>query len=173
MNSLSLQESYKVVNRMVSAKLSHSLDLEKIHSMLPNSEYFKGRPTMIKMKLPDVRYTILIFPNGRIQLLGKTVSDDYEYVRTYLQDRLRLDIPPFTVDAMTVVYKFSRPCHLKSITHSSSERFYEPELFPALLLTTWKPTHVALFASGTVVLTGVKCFNAMHEIVNEIKHIYL
>ena len=34
--------------------------------------------------------------------------------------------------------------------------FFEPEIFPAILLSTWKPAHVTLFANGRGMITGVK-----------------
>ena len=172
MTSLSSQDSYKVVNQMFSTKLHQSLNMFVIHSMLPNSIYFRGRPTMIKLKLPGAHYTILIFPNGRIQLLGKTTSDDHEYVRTFLHEHLKLNIPPFKLDVMTVVCKILRSYNLHKLQKCTPERFYEPELFPALLLSKWKPIHVSLFGSGSVVLTGVKSFDDVYKIIKEIKEIY-
>ena len=33
---------------------------------------------------------------------------------------------------------------------------YEPELFPAALISKWQPAHVTLFPNGKGVITGVK-----------------
>ena len=55
------------------------------------------------------------------------------------------------------VYHFDlrRRIHVNSV-HSSKDVFFEPELFPAILISKWKPSHVTLFANGKGMITGVK-----------------
>lgn len=33
---------------------------------------------------------------------------------------------------------------------------YEPELFPAALISRWLPAHIAVFHNGKVIITGLK-----------------
>jgi len=56
-----------------------------------------------------------------------------------------------------VVYHFTmnRKVRTNNIG-SSKDVFFEPEIFPAILLSKWKPTHITLFANGKGMITGVK-----------------
>lgn len=51
---------------------------------------------------------------------------------------------------------------------------YEPELFPALLVTEKTNVHVTLFANGKGVVTGVrsalKAIEALQQILRELRH---
>ena len=38
---------------------------------------------------------------------------------------------------------------------SNYELSYEPELFPAMLISRWLPVHVAVFHTGKVIVTGL------------------
>ena len=38
---------------------------------------------------------------------------------------------------------------------SNHELSYEPELFPAMLISRWLPVHVAVFHTGKVIVTGL------------------
>ena len=46
---------------------------------------------------------------------------------------------------------------LANYPHSAGNNgaFYEPELFPALQINKFLPTHIAVFSSGRCVLTGL------------------
>ena len=46
--------------------------------------------------------------------------------------------------------------NLLKIQHSNAHVFYEIELFPAVLIRSWEPAHVALFHNGHVIVTGIK-----------------
>ena len=46
--------------------------------------------------------------------------------------------------------------HISLATSSNHELSYEPELFPAMLISRWLPVHVAVFHTGKVIITGLK-----------------
>ena len=49
--------------------------------------------------------------------------------------------------------------------HSSKDVFFEAELFPAILISKWKPSHVTLFANGKGMITGVKSKQVALDII--------
>jgi len=51
---------------------------------------------------------------------------------------------------------------------SSHEIFYEPELFPAILISKWKPAHVTVFANGKGMITGVVYKKAALDILSQV-----
>ena len=65
-----------------------------------------------------------------------------------------------------------RPC-LSKIAHSNASLFYEVELFPAALITRWKPAHVALFHNGHVIVTGIKTpregYRVLRRLIRKLK----
>ena len=46
--------------------------------------------------------------------------------------------------------------------------FCEIEIFPAALITSWKPAHVALFHSGYVIVTGIKSVQEGHLVLQHV-----
>ena len=47
---------------------------------------------------------------------------------------------------------------------------YEPELFPAALLSKWKPAHVTLFPCGKGLVTGLTSTKCVIDIICEIEN---
>ena len=50
----------------------------------------------------------------------------------------------------------------------SKDFSYEPELFPAALLSMWHPIHVTLFPNGKGNISGVKNLNDVYPILRTI-----
>lgn len=45
---------------------------------------------------------------------------------------------------------------------------YEPELFPAALISRWLPVHVAVFHNGKVIITGLKSEKHANDILDSL-----
>lgn len=45
---------------------------------------------------------------------------------------------------------------------------YEPELFPAALISKWQPAHVTLFPNGKGMITGVKSYDEAVTILQQL-----
>ena len=50
----------------------------------------------------------------------------------------------------------------------SKDFSFEPELFPAALISKWHPSHVTLFSNGKGMITGVKNGNEAQCILDEL-----
>ena len=69
-----------------------------------------------------------------------------------------------TVDNMVISTQLSDSLSFLKIRTSSYSLCYEPELFPAALISCWLPVHVAIFHNSKVIITGLKS----HEQANMI-----
>ena len=56
---------------------------------------------------------------------------------------------------------------MKKVT-CTKDIFFEPELFPAMLLSQWRPGHVTLFPNGHGMITGVKDRKAAVAIIHKL-----
>ena len=65
-------------------------------------------------------------------------------------------ISNLTVDNLVIAAQLSEHISFSNIHVSNHELCYEPELFPAALISRWLPVHVAVFHNGKVIITGLK-----------------
>ena len=63
--------------------------------------------------------------------------------------------------------KKKKPCLLK-IRHCDAHVFYDVELFPAALITYWKPAHVPLFHNGHIVVTAIKFLREGYRVLKHL-----
>ena len=63
--------------------------------------------------------------------------------------------PPVTIQTMTATFQFPTPINLHKLTDCCNS-LYNPELFPAVLIQTYKPISVNVFSSGKVTICGLK-----------------
>lgn len=57
---------------------------------------------------------------------------------------------------MVISTQLSERVTFSNIHASNHDMCYEPELFPAALISHWLPVHVAIFHNGRVIITGLK-----------------
>ena len=67
---------------------------------------------------------------------------------------------------MVVSAQLKNPIALPNL--SSSDYFYECELFPAALIAKWHPTHIALFHNGKVIVTGIKDERTLYSVFEDL-----
>ena len=77
-----------------------------------------------------------------------------------------------------IVYKFDYNMHFKFDNCVCNSYFsFEPELFPAALISKWSPAHVTLFTNGKGLITGIKDRDSACSILRELptflsEHVY-
>jgi hypothetical protein len=138
--------------------------------MIKNINY-KGRLAsheMEKFKFPQDKMTppphqeifnlndgvkLLVFSTGKCRLMGLKKPIDKE-----MYSRLPFVVNDLEIQSATVVTHVG--CDLNLINLSNRlplrERVFEPEMFPALRLTKYNPMCVNVFASGKIVILGMK-----------------
>ena len=68
-----------------------------------------------------------------------------------------------------IVFHFDFAQRFKLNTRWCNKDFsYEPELFPAALISKWKPAHVTLFPNGKGMITGVRSEQTALKILHEL-----
>ena len=75
-----------------------------------------------------------------------------------------------------VVFRFNLERRFKFDNILCNHHFsYEPELFPAALISKWNPIHVTLFPNGKGMVTGVKSetevLTVLLELVSWLSHV--
>ena len=94
---------------------------------------------------------LLIFPSGKCRLMG--CKSSVQCVSHY-----PIPIVLTNIFSVTVVMNIQRRIDLRQLATRLGNKkcIYEPELFPALRLTKFNPLCVNVFASGKIVIFGMK-----------------
>lgn len=68
-----------------------------------------------------------------------------------------------------IVINFDTHCPYNFRKFISNRNFsYEAELFPAALISYWRPAHVTLFSNGRGMVTGIRSEVEARKIISEI-----
>ena len=155
---------FKVVNSTVTVQFCTSINLYRFSTKFPHVKYDKAKFSGARMRIFSPKCTLLIFSNGKVNVLGCKSLSDTERALSYFSDilssMLRKSVSYVNFNRSNIVMSATLPycvdlIKFKKITsHSTS---YEPELFTGLhysdpLLTPMKMT---LFTSGKFFLTGL------------------
>ena len=118
--------------------------------------------------------TVLVFPRRKIQFVGRISKEEaiemHNEVSKTLSNLFDEEIISIThpkLNTMTVTWTFPRTFNFLNIPCNASFS-YEPELFPAAILSKWQPIKVVLFPSGHVNFTGVRETRTVIPIIEEI-----
>ena len=103
------------------------------------------KPRQYVCKLPQ--YTIVIFPNRQCRIMGckspiKSISTPFNIIIQRIQ-------------SCTVVINLKQSLNLYKLSLKLN-CIFEPELFPALRWLKYNPMCVNIFATGKVVVLGIK-----------------
>lgn len=109
-------------------------------------------PCQAIIRIPN-KYTLIVFPSGNARLMGCKAPIESSCVKI---DQITVLIK--CIQSVTVVVDMRRTFNLinVSLLHWNNGIIYEPELFPAIRIMEFAPLCVNLFASGKVVITGLK-----------------
>ena len=161
-----LKASLRVTNAHYQLRCNHPIDLQHLSDLVGrNGKLYRGRPTMLTCHIMTKR--VQFFPNGTIQTLGGGVTPFHLYhLRKKVLQLLKLTIlnlpvrqpiqlSPWIVNNCVYEFDFKRRFKFEKIS-CDKDFSYEPELFPAALISKWTPVHITLFSNGKGLVTGVK-----------------
>ena len=143
--------NYKIVNTNYVGRVLQDVDHLK----------FRQHPTMAVIKCE--KGTLIVFKNKKCRLMGVKGA-------LLTLDTLPIKIQLDRIASRTVVFDYGATVNLLKFKN------YEPEIFPAAPLYQFRPLNVNIFASGKVVVTGVKCKNCkklVHNIREEIDKVVM
>ena len=100
--------------------------------------------------------TMLVFKTGKFRIMGgKWINDLDAHFNIFRVTLLCDDIPIIKLQTMTAVIQLPHKVNL-ALLADNVESYYNAESFPAVHVETYKPLNVNVFASGKVVIMGLK-----------------
>lgn len=156
----------QVVNAVYCGDLGTSVDLYELNANLPNSKFHKHRPCMVVLKEDGA--TIMIFASGKFRIMGMIDEVDSAFKVCSVFSKLGYGFPSIKIQTMTVTFR------IKSVNLFDLAKLIESqlelEIFPALMIKKYKPISVNVFASGAVVICGVRDLDIVNVIMNDLQY---
>ena len=111
----------------------------------------------------DGSVKLIVFRSGKCRLMGLKEPLQSTHELPYVVHNLE-------IQSATVVMNFRSEINILRLSHALPlcERIYEPELFPALRLTKYRPMCVNVFASGKIVILGLKDLSNQERLKEDI-----
>lgn len=162
----------RVINAHYQSQCNQRINLQQLSDVVgENGKLHCGRPTMLTCRMMTKR--VQFFPNGTVQILGGGVTPSLlnhlcaqiSHLLTRYDSTLKMG--PWKVN--NIVFHFDLLKHIKFCNCTCTKDFsFEPELFPAALISKWQPAHVTLFSNGKGMITGVKSHDSAQYILSEL-----
>ena len=158
----------RTINTMREMWIGERIQLRDAQGLFVQSKLYHHLPHMLVVKTSNGR-KVQLFPCGKLQVLGNLSHSDalsmiYEVVSVLQRLNPNYVMNPLKLINLVVAAQLKAPVALQRINTSSSNLFYESELFPAALLRQWKPAHVAVFHNGKCVVSGCKSLSQAESI---------
>ena len=142
--------STNVINANYRSCHDKSVDLKRVHSLLPNNSKLFLKPAQLVIK--DEKGTIIFLSNGKLRIMG--CIDELEATFLAYKYTMMLDddcnFQPVYSQSMTVMVDTNMRINLSKFAHESKVASpflqYEPELFPAILIKKFKPISANVFS---------------------------
>ena len=158
-----MAKGIRIVNMVVSTDFKHPLNLEKIASTLPNTEYNPEQFPGLVIRLKTPKSSALLFTTGRVVCTGaKTMKEVKESIHKIMKllERVKVKIsiePEIHVQNMVASGALGFALNLNDLVMKLRNVEYEPEQFPGLVYKIKEPkASFLLFSNGKIVCTGVK-----------------
>ena len=116
---------------------------------------------------------VQFFPSGTVQILGGGVTPALlTHLCSQICHLLRrcdstLCIGQWKVNNIVLHFDLLKRIKLRG-SICTKDFSFEPEVFPAALISKWHPSHVTLFPNGKGMITGVKCQEEAQCILDEL-----
>ena len=118
---------------------------------------------------------VLFFPNGTIQILGGGLNHPLlvkmkkEILSLVLKCNFStpIQLTPWKFNNLVIHFDLKVKFSFSKIICSKNVS-YEPELFPAALISKWQPIHVTLFPNGKGNMSGIKNPHDVYPILLDI-----
>ena len=161
---------------VVSTDFKHPLNLEKIASTLPNTEYNPEQFPGLVIRLKTPKSSALLFTTGRVVCTGaKTMKEVKESIHKIMKllEKVKVKItiePEIHVQNMVASGALGFALNLNDLVMKLKNVEYEPEQFPGLVYKIKEPkSSFLLFSNGKIVCTGVKSKKEADEAVAKLE----
>jgi TATA-box binding protein (TBP) (component of TFIID and TFIIIB) len=144
------------------AMLRRRLAVNKaVNSIIQTVRHQTRQPEQLIIKFRDAS-TMLMFKSGKFRIMGGADSLDMHF-NIYRVTCMFNCVPDVLFQTMTATCQFPHTINLNSLTTLPSR--YNPEIFPALQLLSYKPISVNVFASGKVTICGLKELDFAQQVI--------
>ncbi|MGM5487524.1 MAG: TATA-box-binding protein [Nanobdellota archaeon] len=152
-----------IVNMVISTALEEHINLDKLASTLPNTEYNPEQFPGLIMRIKDPKTSALIFTSGRVVCTGaRNLKDAERSIQNIIEALKKIKVtikikPVLHVQNMVAAGQLGYDLNLNKLAISLNNVEYEPEQFPGLVYKIRDPkTSFLLFGNGKIVVTGIK-----------------
>lgn len=168
-----------LVNVVVTASLNQEMDFEELRrfgEIFHDSDVYGGRVAYFKTK--GMQGRVSIFSSGKMISVG-TKSEEQAQKELQLAKRFLAEKSPIKEVALEPKTQnivdttdFEQQVNLEELAQKT-RAIYEPEQFPGAILRLQQPfkTSILVFASGKVVITGLKDSKRIETVVERIKEL--
>jgi TATA-box binding protein (TBP) (component of TFIID and TFIIIB) len=181
----------KFTNFVFRAQLNKAVDLQQIADRAAKSLKIHDavlrdtKPVMLTLR----RYlnNIIIFPSGKLRLMGCQITKELKatkFLHRIVAKKLcksMVMVSPVKLQTITATCDFHQTIKLQHLHNIIKYQHPNPnnvkmnrlelEIFPALQVKLWSPTlHVNIFASGKVVMTGLKNKEMAETVVSDLTY---
>jgi len=168
-----------IVNVVATATLNQPIDFEELRrfgEIFHDSDVYGGRVAYFKTKQMQGR--VSIFLSGKMISVG-TKSEEQAQKELQLAKRFLIEkglikevkLEPKTQNIVATA-DFEQPINLEELSQKT-RAIYEPEQFPGAILRLQQPfkSSILVFASGKVVITGLKDSKQIELTAEKIKEL--
>lgn len=154
-----------VVNIVVSTSLNHDIPLEKMNTMLSNTEYNPEQFPGLVIRIKEPKTSALIFGSGKVVCTGARSMDKVEesikkIIKSLEKIGIKITIKPeIKIQNIVASGTVGMDLNLNTLAMKLNNTEYEPEQFPGLVYKLVEGNVRAtflLFSNGKVVCTGTK-----------------
>ena len=169
----------RIVNVVVTAFLNQKPDFEELRKckeIFQDPEVYGGRVAYFKKE--KMQGSVSIFTSGKMIGVGtKSEREAFNELETTVQFLAEKGyIKPVKISPkirnIVVTADFKRSLNLRRLS-DASKAIYEPKQFPGAILRLKSPykTSILVFASGKVVVTGLRNENQIEPTMQKLKHL--
>lgn len=165
----------KIANIVAVAKMNELFDLDLLASKLKNSEYGTSK-SWLKMRLNPGNHYIAFYASGKFLVTGVKTYEKLEYVVDKVMKKLKesdinVSIDKIEVSNIVITDYVKLKLQLEEVIYSldTSSASYEPEQFPGLFYKNNEGISFTLFASGKIIMTGIKNIDTAETNLNKFK----
>ena len=168
--------SVNVLNTNYRSCHDKCINLLQFQSILPPNINSKLCIKPAQLVIQDEKGTLVFFSNGKLRIMGCIDELDatfLAYKYTMMLDDDDCNFQPVYTQSMTVRVVLNKKINIASFvdvcTSSLISFRYEPEFFPAVHITKYKPISINVFSTGKIIMCGVREIDQVQNIIQELK----
>ena len=155
-------------NMIVSGRFNRTFNLEEVAQKVPRVRYDPWSFSGAFIRLPP---TIILFENGKFNIVGAHTLQDVEYAISWLMYHLsragyEVSEPTWQLRNCVAEVNLNEPINLDELKHA----VYVPEQFPGATVRAEGKT-LQVFSSGKVIVLGIKSLDELQHLEEFVREV--